>query len=319
LTRAGLLIAILTLASSCKRAEGEPSSSRPASSSAAKPPEPGTLRFAVVGDFGMNTDMEGEVAHLVKSWNPDFVITTGDNNYPDGKASSIDVNIGKYYAEFIGNYHGKYGPGSTTNRFWPSPGNHDWQPSRETDVAVAGTGLAPYTDYFTLPGNERYYDVAIGLVHLFALDSDPHEPDGTTADSTQGRFLKEHLALSKSCYDLVYFHHPPYSTGKHGSSTNMRWPFKQWGAEAVLSGHDHTYERLEVDGLPYMVVGLGGASRYEFASPPLPETKFRFNDAYGAMLVTATPSAITYEFYTTDGTKRDALSVAGHCNGAGSR
>jgi hypothetical protein len=262
------------------------------------------VRFAVIGDFGADTPAEAAVATLVKSWKPDFVITTGDNNYLEGPGASLDQSIGKFYAEFIGNYHGKFGPGSAVNRFWPSPGNHDWH----TDA-----GLAPYIDYFTLPGNERYYDVTIGLVHLLALDSDPHEPDGTNATSTQAKFVKEHLASSTACYDLVYFHHPPYSTGKHGSSLEMRWPFKEWGAEAVLSGHDHTYERFDVGGLPYFVIGISGASKYEFASPPLPETRFRYNESYGAMLVTAAPSAITYEFFTTDGVKRDAITVPGHC------
>jgi hypothetical protein len=89
----------------------------------------------------------------------------------------------------------------------------------------------------------------------------------------------------------------------------MQWPFGAWGAEAVLSGHDHTYERFDVGGTPYFVVGLGGATKYDFRPQPLTETRFRFNDGYGAMLVTATKPGITYEFYSTDGTKRDELRV----------
>lgn len=38
----------------------------------------------------------------------------------------------------------------------------------------------------------------------------------------------------------------------------MRWPFKEWGATAVMSGHAHVYERLEVDNLTYFVNGIGG-------------------------------------------------------------
>src|SRR5262249_6947905 len=74
-----------------------------------------TTRFAVIGDFGADTPDEAAVAKLVHSWNPDFVITTGDDNYPLGEASTIDPHIGKYYAEFIGGYHGAYGPGSPIN------------------------------------------------------------------------------------------------------------------------------------------------------------------------------------------------------------
>ena len=89
----------------------------------------------------------------------------------------------------------------------------------------------------------------------------------------------------------------------------MSWPFRKWGADVVLAGHDHTYERLTVDGIPYFVNGLGGASRYDFPGPALPETQFRYNGEYGAMLVLAAPSAITYQFFTDDGEKRDELRV----------
>src|SRR5262249_53109845 len=157
--------------------------------------------------YGANDPDEAAVSHLVQSWNPDFVITTGDNNYPLGSAASIDVNIGQYYASFIGNYHGAYGAGSKANRFWPSPGNHDWETP----------GLAPSLPYFPLPNNGRYYDVDLGLVHLFALDSDRREPDGTDATSKQASWLHEHLSSSKSCFDIVYFHPPAYSSSRHGS------------------------------------------------------------------------------------------------------
>jgi hypothetical protein len=89
----------------------------------------------------------------------------------------------------------------------------------------------------------------------------------------------------------------------------MRWPFRAWGAEVVLAGHDHTYERLAVDGIPYFVTGLGGSSKYDFPGPPIAETQFRYNEDFGAMLVTANKSAITYDFLTADGVKRDTLTA----------
>ena len=129
-----------------------------------------TARFAVIGDYGSDSSDENRVANLVKGWSPDFVVTDGDNNYPHGEASTIDQNIGQYYHSFIGNYKGSYGAGSSTNRFWPALGNHDW------DV-----GDQPYLNYFTLPNNERYYDFTAGPVHFLALDSDRHEPDGVSS------------------------------------------------------------------------------------------------------------------------------------------
>lgn len=76
-------------------------------------------------------------------WGVDFIITVGDNNYPDGEASTIDNNIGQYYRKYIDNYQGTY-PGSDPpiNRFFPSLGNHDWHQ----------VPPIPYLDYFDLPG-----------------------------------------------------------------------------------------------------------------------------------------------------------------------
>src|SRR5262249_48778575 len=92
---------------------------------------------------------------------------------------------------------------------------------------------------------------------------------------------------------------------RHGSTQEMRWPFAEWGAEVVFSGHDHTYERLLIDGIPYIVQGLGGASKYAFPTPPLPQTQYRYNDDYGATRVNATRTAIT----SAAATQRDPPTV----------
>ena len=94
------------------------------------------------------------MAALVAGWNPDFVITTGDNNYPKGAAKTIDRNIGRYYSAFIGNYQGQYGSGSATNRFWPSLGNHDWSSIKCSNGSCSG----PYLNYFT-PVSYTHLDV----------------------------------------------------------------------------------------------------------------------------------------------------------------
>ncbi|HMI85671.1 MAG TPA: metallophosphoesterase [Polyangiaceae bacterium] len=265
------------------------------------PPFRRSARFAVFGDYGMASTDEARVSNLVHSWDPDFVITTGDNNYT-GLSDGIDGVIGRYYSDFIGNYGGVYGSGSQTTRFWPSPGNHDW------DVA----DLTPYIDYFTLPGNERYYDIGLGLVHLFAVDSDPREPDGTTADSVQARWLQASLARSTSCFNVVYFHHPAYSSGPHGSSFEMRWPFEAWGADVVLAGHDHVYERFEVGQIPYFTVGLGGGSPYTFVTT-VPESRAQFNSDFGAMLVTANRRGMLFEFFDANGALVESFLSSKRC------
>ncbi len=250
------------------------------------------VRFAVIGDYGVDTSDEAAVAAMIKSWNPDFIITVGDNNYPSGEASTIDRQVGQYFHEYIYPYTGSYGAGATFNRFFPTLGNHDWD----------SPGAAPYLAYFTLPGNERYYDFVQGPVHFFAIDSDPREPDGATSISTQATWLSNALANSTSTWNLVYFHHPPYSSGEsHGDSYWMQWPFQAWGASAVLSGHDHDYEKIVLNGLPYFVVGLGGRDIGTFPAAYVPGSEAHYNEAHGAMLVDATTTEITFSFYSIAG------------------
>ncbi len=247
------------------------------------------ILFAVIGDYGIVGQPAADVASLVKSWNPDFIVTTGDNNQND-RPYEMDDNIGQYYHEYLVNYKGKYGEGSPTRRFFPSPGNHDW----------AGDGLKSYLEYFDLRTHQRYYDFVQGPVHFFMLDSDRNEPDGVDAKSEQAIWLKKALAASTSSFNVVVFHQPPYTSGWHRSSEYMRWPFKEWGADIVLSGHNHLYERLYAGGLPYIINGLGGAEIYKFETV-IPESLVRFNQDHGAMRVEATNAYMKFQMFTRTG------------------
>jgi hypothetical protein len=127
--------------------------------------------------------------------------------------------------------------------------------------------------------------------------------------SAQAGWLKQAMAASTSRWNVVFFHHAPYSSGAlHGSTTWMRWPFKAWGADVVLTGHEHSYERLSVDGLPYFVNGLGGGPIYNFGTP-LPESQIRYNAGYGAMLVTVMQFEMDFEFYNRKGELIDAYEL----------
>jgi len=255
-------------------------------------------RFAAIGDYGLNNVTEGNVSALVNSWAPEYVITLGDNSYGN---NDIDDNIGQFYANYIGNYSGAYGPGSPTTRFFPSIGNHDY-----TD----GAGISAYLNYFNLPpgpaADERYYDFVRGPVHFFVIDSNPTgtgaKVDGTKPDSVQGKWLQAKLVVSKQPWKIVYFHHAPYSSGFHGaenSSQTMRWPFEDWGASAVLAGHDHIYERFQIGGIPYFVNGLGAdSSRKCNDFPVVPPSEDCHQGAGGAMLIEADQCTMTFEFYT---------------------
>ncbi len=258
----------------------------------------GSVMFAVIGDYGQEGPAEEAVANLVKSWAPDFIATTGDNNYFFGAASTIDGNIGRYYHAFIHPYTGTFGPGATTNRFFPALGDHDWQ----------APGATPYRNYFTLPGNERYYTIVHGPVQLFVLDSDFHEPDGVADDSVQAAWLQAQLAASTARWKLVIAHHPPFSSGQNGSALWMQWPFEAWGAHAVLSGSDHVYERVTQGDLVYFINGLGGAPRYTFGAP-VPGSQVRFSDDHGAMRVDADDTQIAFRLFTRAGVLVDTYTL----------
>jgi tartrate-resistant acid phosphatase type 5 len=257
-----------------------------------------SVRFAVIGDYGNGSQNEGDVAALIKSWGPDLIITTGDNNYPDGTADTIDEHIGQFFSEFISPYYGSYGEGGQENRFFPSPGNHDWH----------AKDLQPYLDYFTLPGNERYYDFTWGPVHFFAVDSDSDEPDGASRKSIQADWLKAGLAGSDSPWNVVYQHHAPYSSGRHGSNERAQWPFAEWGADVVFSGHDHTYERISKDGIYYFVNGLGGAGRYDFRDV-IEDSQVRYNEDHGAMLVEVNEEIMHIQFINREGIVIDVIEL----------
>ena len=262
------------------------------------------LVIGVIGDYGSAYEggagysNERAVAELVKSWRPDFILTVGDNNYPTNGADTIDANIGQFYHDYIHPYRGAWGAGAVSNRFFPSIGNHDW------GLGLYGTNaLTPYLDYFTLPGARRYYNHRCGQVEVFCLDSDPMEPDGATADSRQGRWLRQALAASTATWRLVYFHQPPYSSGfwhgtYTGESTNMIWPFREWGATAVLCGHDHLYERVVTNGLTYFVVGTGGDRLDPFRPPFTAGSAARYNRSHGALRIDATETNLLFRFFT---------------------
>lgn len=261
-------------------------------------PTPAPVRFAVIGDYGQGDQNAADVAALVKSWQPDFIITVGDNNYPSGAAETIDANIGQFYHEYIYPYIGTYGPGADQNRFFPTIGNHDW----DTNQAQA------YFDYFTLPGNERYYDFTWGPIHFFAVNSDSREPDGVSRISVQAQWLRDGLAASTAPWKVVFFHHPPYSSGLHGPVDWMRWPFAEWGADVLMAGHDHVYERLTVDGIPLFINGVGGGPIYYFVETD-PRSQVRFRDDYGAMLVIADAAQMTFQFITRRGVAIDTYQL----------
>ena len=245
--------------------------------------------FAAFGDYGSGPNVTA-VANLIKSKNPEFIITVGDNCYG---STPISTQVGANYGSYV-----------SSGTFWPSLGNHDY-----SDTCGGSGNAAKYFAYFTLPGNERYYDFVKGNVHFFAINAnDRKEPDRATATSKQGQWLKAKLAASTSPWNIVYFHHPSYSSGEHGSNVRMQWPFQAWGADVVLTGHDHDYERITKNGFPYFVIGLGGAEKRGFGTP-VAGSVIRYNALYGALFVNATSTSLSFQFINTAGTVVDTYSM----------
>ena len=270
-------------------------------------PAPGELRFAVIGDFGSGSADEAAVANLVKSWNPSFILAAGDDRYG---ARDYDAAVGHFYCDYLKDTgSGAYCSGGTSavNRFFPALGNHDYSD---------GSGLTEYLSYFTLPGSgipagsrmgqERYYDFIQGPVHFFVIDSMGALDSGADM-AAQKKWLKAGLAASPTPWQLVLLHHAPYSSGIHGSSAAMQWPYQAWGADAVLAGHDHDYERLQIGTIPYFVNGLGGTSRYPFLRQ-VAGSQARYSADYGAMRVTASETEIRYDFVRPAGTVIDSYT-----------
>ena len=284
-----------------------------------------TTEFAVIGDYGSGFAQEAAVAHMVDSWNVDFIITTGDNYYSAAGGSGgngldqLDNAVGAFYCSYL---KGTALPNSGTtdcpvsnqssskNRFFPTIGNHE-----SSDLQ---NGLSDYLNYFTLPGDgianssgeERYYDFIQGPVHFFALDSESALIKGSEM-AAQKAWLAAELARSDSPWNIVYFHHAAYSSGKHGSRYAMQWPFADMGVDAVFQGHDHTYERVHQDGIVYIVSGFGGKTLYDFG-PPIAGSQIRYNENYGAVKVKATEDKLIFEAWAIPDATGTNSAVFGH-------
>jgi 3',5'-cyclic AMP phosphodiesterase CpdA len=174
-----------------------------------------------------------------------WVLTLGDNTYPVGAMK-----------EFTDCYEPTWG--RFKERTWPSPGNHEYYTR----------GALPYFRYFGARAGRGHYSIEIGSWHVISLDSNL----APQAQAAQMDWLRRDLARHPARCTLAFWHHPLYSSGGHGSVPQMHeaWDLLyRAGAELVLSGHDHDYERFapqdadgQLDrerGIRQFVVGTGGA------------------------------------------------------------
>ncbi|MCD2514998.1 metallophosphoesterase [Massilia sp. G4R7] len=173
------------------------------------------------------------------------VLSLGDHTYPVGAASEF----ANCYAPTWGRFR---------DRTWPTPGNHEY----------ATPGAKPYFAYFGERAGRGYYSLRLGGWHLISLDSNLKG----AAHAAQIAWLRDELKKDPAKCTLAFWHHPLYSSGGHPPPGRMRDAFQLLhaaGAELVLSGHDHDYERFapqDADGrldaargVRQFVVGTGGA------------------------------------------------------------
>ena len=242
-----------------------------------------------------NKDQDEQTAQLVEAI-PGTVVTLGDHAYPNG---TID--------QFKDCYDPSWG--RFKDRTYPVPGNHDYHTAGATAYyTYFGSRASPQEKNCT-KDCKGYYSYDLGAWHIIALNSEiPHN-----AHSDQVRWLLDDLATHPSRCTLAYWHKPRFGSGNHGDNAWLQ-PFWQalydHGADVVLNGHNHTYERFapqtpdgEVDperGIREFIVGTGGGGltsfpRIEAASEVHEDT------SWGVLKLTLHPTSYDWEFIPTAG------------------
>lgn len=258
------------------------------------PPPFQPVKIAVVGDFGDPSPSPADtVASLIKSWNVDAVVTTGDNNYPNGNLDDFQSHTYAHYVQFI-----------DKQMFFPTLGNHDWGYPDSNSYTADNLPSSQYFSY--LPENRRYYSVVLGngLVKIIVLDTDRREPDL----AGQGSFLQQELSTGEP-YKLVFTHEPPFSSCDGKDTSRSDFPYQEWGATALFSGHCHLYEHLVINGFNYVIQGAGGGGQTDNFGAIHPESVTRYNAAKGAVLVTADTQNLTVKFIDVNGTEIESFSI----------
>jgi hypothetical protein len=187
-------------------------------------------------------------------------------------------------------------------RIHPAAGNHDY----------LTRGASGYFDYFRSAAGGRgkgYYSYDLGAWHIIVLNSNCADVGGCDESSAQGRWLRADLQQHPVMCTLAYWHHPLFSSGtEHGSdpATKPLWQVLfDAGADVVLSGHEHNYERfapqdasghLDRDrGIREFVIGTGGASHYPIGKA-LRNSEARNDDTFGVLELTLHSSGYDWRF-----------------------
>jgi hypothetical protein len=232
------------------------------------------------------------------------VLALGDIQYEDGSL-----------AKFRSSYDPSWGRLRAITR--PAVGNHEY----------LTRGAAGYFDYFGAAAGERgkgYYSYDLGAWHVVALNSNCSQAGGCGPGSPQLEWLQADLTAHPNRCTLAYWHHPVFSSGDHG---NIPGAIPLWdaltaaGADVVLTGHDHIYERYapqtssgaaDPRGIREFVVGTGGRN-HTFIRTVRPNSEVRNDDTFGVLRMTLHPEGYDWEFRPVPGGSfRDSGTAACH-------
>jgi Calcineurin-like phosphoesterase len=254
-----------------------------------RPEDPPTTTIAAAGDISCQNTVchDDETVELLEEEPPTKVLTLGDNQYENGTLEQYET----YYAVDWGRLK------SIT---MPTPGNHD----------------PPSSGYSAYWGKPPSYSFDLGAWHVISLDS----TDVTTATA----FLDTDLAQHANRCILAYWHHPRFaSSSVHGNNPGMA-PF--WdrlyaaGADVVLNGHAHTYERFapqtpaakpDPNGIREFVVGTGGKALHSFGTARA-NSEVRIAGKFGVLRMTLRPTSYEWRFQGEDSGTYD--SGSGNCS-----
>jgi hypothetical protein len=255
----------------------------------AAPARAARFTFAVVGDFGSGNGNETAVASLIGSWHPDFVLTVGDNAYPQGSPELLDRDI-----------FGPYAAVMRESAWFPALGNHD----------VKANGGKPELDAFHSLGSERWYRFTWGNAAVVVLDSDVSVAPG----SPQLRFARTALALP-SCFRFAAWHHPPWDPPGSSISPGLRRNIvplvEKDGVQVVFVGHLHAYARSQPHhGVLYVAVGTGGAELDNDAGDLTIPSARVVQGSFGALRVDVAGRTARFRYQTVDGRVRDDFRLS---------
>ena len=249
------------------------------------PNAPDSVKFAVIGDSGTGNREQYEVAEQMARMHSRFpfrfVLMVGDNLYG-----------GESPRDFERKFERPYGPllerGVT---FHASLGNHD-NPNQR------------YYAHFNMNGRRFYEFKRGGDVRFIALDS-------TYLGADQLEWLGKTLPGKDRGWDIAFFHHPLYSSGKrHGPDDDLRRvlepEFIKHGVDVVFTGHEHFYERMKPqNGIYHFIVGSSGKLRKGNIKKTA-VTAAGFDRDYCFLLVEITPEKLCFQAITRKGVTVDS-------------